>query len=247
MTGLVAGLDLGTSSAKLVVVDHRGTHVAQAEAAYPTHAAPGGVAEQDPEDWWAATRAVFQRCGVADQIVAVGLTGQMQDLVLVARGRAVRPALLYSDTRARTQHARLVGAVADWETRTGNHQDVSNVAAKIAWLADHEPSHLAEAEHLLLSPAGVVAHHAGGRAAVDVLTASTTGLLDVTSRAWLVDAVVAAGADPALLPALVGMVDDFKKLHPAFGILEKEAMVKNGLSAPLHPGAEKYFKEAGLL
>ena len=41
--------------------------------------------------------------------------------------------------------------------------------------------------------------------------------------------------------------DDFKRLHPAFGILEKEDMVKNGLSAPLHPGAEKYFKEQGLL
>ncbi len=41
--------------------------------------------------------------------------------------------------------------------------------------------------------------------------------------------------------------DDFKKLHPAFGILKKEDMVKNGLSAPLHPGAEKYFKEKGLL
>ncbi len=41
--------------------------------------------------------------------------------------------------------------------------------------------------------------------------------------------------------------DDFKRLHPAFGILNKEDMVKNGLSAPLHPGAEKYFKEQGLL
>ena len=41
--------------------------------------------------------------------------------------------------------------------------------------------------------------------------------------------------------------EDFKKLHPAFGILKKEEMVKNGLSAPLHPGAEKYFKEKGLL
>lgn len=41
--------------------------------------------------------------------------------------------------------------------------------------------------------------------------------------------------------------EDFKKLHPAFGLLEKQDMVKNGLSAPLHPGAEKYFKEKGLL
>ena len=41
--------------------------------------------------------------------------------------------------------------------------------------------------------------------------------------------------------------EDFKKLHPAFAHLKKEDMVKNGLSAPLHPGAEKYFKEQGLL
>ncbi|MBL4841498.1 MAG: TAXI family TRAP transporter solute-binding subunit [Thalassospira sp.] len=41
--------------------------------------------------------------------------------------------------------------------------------------------------------------------------------------------------------------DDFKKLHPAFAILKKEEMVKDGLSAPLHDGAVKYFKEAGLM
>jgi hypothetical protein len=41
--------------------------------------------------------------------------------------------------------------------------------------------------------------------------------------------------------------ETFKKLHPAFAVLKKEEMVKDGLSAPLHPGAEKYYKEAGLL
>lgn len=41
--------------------------------------------------------------------------------------------------------------------------------------------------------------------------------------------------------------DDFKKLHPALAHLSKEDMVKNGLSAPLHAGAEKYYKEVGLL
>jgi TRAP transporter TAXI family solute receptor len=41
--------------------------------------------------------------------------------------------------------------------------------------------------------------------------------------------------------------DDFRKLHPAFANLTKEEMVQAALSAPLHPGAEKYYKEAGLL
>ena len=41
--------------------------------------------------------------------------------------------------------------------------------------------------------------------------------------------------------------DDFKKLHPAFNNLDKKEMIKDGLSAPLHDGARKYYKEAGLL
>jgi uncharacterized protein len=39
--------------------------------------------------------------------------------------------------------------------------------------------------------------------------------------------------------------DEFKKLHPAFANLDPKSMVKNGLSAPIHPGALKYYKEKG--
>ena len=39
--------------------------------------------------------------------------------------------------------------------------------------------------------------------------------------------------------------DSFKKLHPAYAVLTKEGMLE-GLSAQLHPGALKYYKEAGL-
>ncbi len=41
--------------------------------------------------------------------------------------------------------------------------------------------------------------------------------------------------------------DDFKALHPAFANLKKEEMIADGLSAPLHDGAAKYYKEAGLM
>ncbi|GBC61600.1 C4-dicarboxylate ABC transporter substrate-bindi ng protein [Desulfonema ishimotonii] len=40
--------------------------------------------------------------------------------------------------------------------------------------------------------------------------------------------------------------EDFKKLHPAYQVLTKEGMLE-GLSAPIHPGAMKYYKEAGLI
>jgi TRAP transporter TAXI family solute receptor len=50
-----------------------------------------------------------------------------------------------------------------------------------------------------------------------------------------------------IVKAVFENFDDFKKLHPAFAVLKKEEMVKDGLSAPLHDGAVKYYKEAGLI
>jgi uncharacterized protein len=50
-----------------------------------------------------------------------------------------------------------------------------------------------------------------------------------------------------LVKATFENFDEFKKLHPAFAILDPQKMVKDGLSAPLHPGAAKYYKEKGWL
>ncbi len=49
----------------------------------------------------------------------------------------------------------------------------------------------------------------------------------------------------ALVKGVFENFEDFKKLHPAFGRLTEEQMIKDGLSAPLHPGAEKYYIERG--
>ncbi len=48
-----------------------------------------------------------------------------------------------------------------------------------------------------------------------------------------------------IVKAVFENFDQFKKLHPAFGNLKETEMIKDGLSAPLHPGAEKYYKEKG--
>ncbi len=50
-----------------------------------------------------------------------------------------------------------------------------------------------------------------------------------------------------VVKAVFDNFDSFKKLHPAFANLKKEEMIKDGLSAPLHDGAVKYYKEAGLM
>jgi TRAP-type uncharacterized transport system substrate-binding protein len=50
-----------------------------------------------------------------------------------------------------------------------------------------------------------------------------------------------------VVKAVFDNFDEFKKLHPALASLKPENMIKDGLSAPLHDGAAKYFKEKGWL
>lgn len=50
-----------------------------------------------------------------------------------------------------------------------------------------------------------------------------------------------------VVKAVFSDIDGFRRLHPAFEHLSPESMVKDGLSAPLHPGALKYYKEVGLM
>ncbi|MEL6317665.1 MAG: TAXI family TRAP transporter solute-binding subunit, partial [Pseudomonadota bacterium] len=74
---------------------------------------------------------------------------------------------------------------------------------------------------------------------------------DVKTFGGFATLVTSASVPDELVYELVRAVfenfDDFKALHPAFSILTPEGMIKDALSAPLHPGAEKYYKEKGWL
>jgi len=63
--------------------------------------------------------------------------------------------------------------------------------------------------------------------------------------------VSSADVDDDVVYTLVASVfdnlDDFRSLHPAFANLDAESMATQGMSAPMHPGAERYFREQGLI
>ena len=72
---------------------------------------------------------------------------------------------------------------------------------------------------------------------------------DVTTFGVGATFVTSADVSDEAVYAVVSSVfenfEDFKQLHPAFANLKAEEMIKDGLSAPLHPGAAKYYKEKG--
>ena len=223
-------LDLGTSAAKAALLDLDGTVHRRAEAPYPTRHTADGTAEQDPRDWERAARAVIVELleaapaakawvdGAAPapvpdtapdvEVVALVLTGQMQDLVPVPRSGAASLAILYSDTRAGAEAEELRAALAadgvSWDALTGNLQDATSCAAMHLRLLRTAPEQLADLQGVVFGPAGYLVARMGLGLWCDPTTAATTGLLEARTRDWSPAVARAAGLDPALLPALTG-------------------------------------------
>lgn len=225
----MVAVDVGTTATKAAVVDDGGAVLGAAEFPHPTASREPSWVEQDPDHWWASTRSAVRDAVAQDdtaEVVALAVTGQMQDVIAVDGERCLRPAILYSDTRAVAEHRRLCDELGEtrWARVTGNVQDPSNVAAKWLWLAAHEPEVLRETKTLLLGGHSYVVWRASGAAVCDATTASTTGLLDLRGGRWAEPVLEAAGIDGQQLPALVQTAE-------VVGNLSEQAAAELGLAA----------------
>jgi xylulokinase len=178
----LVGLDVGTSAVKGVAIDEEGGVLATASAAYPLSRPQPGWSEQDPEDWWRAAEDVLGRLPEGP----VGLSGQMHGLVVLdAKRRVLRPAILWNDQRTAVESAEIEARVGF--TRlvelTGNRALTGFTAPKLLWLRRHEPELYGRIRHVLL-PKDHVRLRLTGELAIDVADASGTLLFDVRRRDW---------------------------------------------------------------
>jgi xylulokinase len=189
---VILTVDLGTSATKVVVWDENGP-VGSGRAPLSTSYGPGGRAEQDAGDWWpsvvaacaqARAECVAGGAGPPD-VEVIGLSAARQTFVLVSAALApLGLALVWSDRRASRQAVELAAAWGGAEAirqRSGIHLDGAAVAAKVAWLAEHERGRLDEARWLL-APRDLVVERLTGRVVTDATLASATGLYDVAGN-----------------------------------------------------------------
>jgi xylulokinase len=187
MTALL-GLDVGTTGARCVAIDETGRLLAEATAEYPLHSPRPGWSEQDPEDWWKASRTVLGRVAetVGQDVAGIGLTGQMHGAVFLDGSDAViRPALLWNDQRTQKQCDEITQVVgAETLIRiAGNPALTGFQAPKLLWLREEEPHAYARMRRLLL-PKDYIRLRLTGQVATDVSDASGTLLLELRSRSW---------------------------------------------------------------
>jgi len=234
---LFAGIDLGTSGAKLCLVDEDDRFVESAVRALPVSRPQPGWSEQDPQIWIDALTACFDElaaCAPADMacVAGIGLSGQMLGAVLLdGADQPVRPAILWNDQRALAECDLLVRRVPDIGRRTNGAPDPGFVAPKLLWLRAHEPEALDTARMLLL-PKDYVRLWLTGERASEPTDAGGTMLLDCATGAWDAALCDAVGWPLQALPPLTAA-------HKSVGVLRSALAARWGIApgTPVATGA----------
>ena len=192
MRRLFLGIDVSTTGAKALLIDEAGAFVASATTPLTVQSPRPLWSEQNPHEWWMGTwrsiRDVMAKAAVAaDEIAAVGLTGQMHGLVLLDSDRRVlRPAILWNDQRTAAEcdliRSRMGGKHRLVEI-TGNDALTGFTAPKILWVRAHEPE-VYEKAALVLLPKDYVRLRLTEVAAMDKADGSGTLLFDLAARDW---------------------------------------------------------------
>ncbi|MCD6405361.1 MAG: xylulokinase [Planctomycetes bacterium] len=239
MNAAVLGIDIGTSGTRALVVDAKGTVIAQGAAPQASSHPRPSYSEQNPAEWWAATkRAVSQALGRAaaapEDIAAVGLSGQMHGLVLLDEAdNVIRPAILWDDQRAAAECAEIEEGFGREKLLeiACNPALAGFTAPKIAWIQKHEPDSWARTRRILL-PKDYIRLRLAGEYATDVADASGMLLLDVRKRDWSDEILSFLNVDRRLLPRLYESPD-------VTGAVTAEAAAATGLAegTPVVAGA----------
>jgi xylulokinase len=185
------GIDLGTSSVKIILMDDGGKVVSSVSKEYPVYYPEPGWAEQNPEDWWNATKdgikEIIAKSGVkSDDIKGVGLSGQMHGLVLLDRdNNVITPAILWCDQRTQEECDYITVKIGKEGLLkyTGNKALTGFTAPKILWVRKHLPDVYERIAHILL-PKDYIRFKLTGEYATEVSDASGTLLFDVSNRRW---------------------------------------------------------------
>ena len=203
------GIDIGTSSAKLTLIDENGTLLKEASAGYRFEEPAPGYKEIDPATWMKAVdRAMTELFSEKDPalVKGIGVTGQMHTLVLLDEaGESIRPALMWNDTRT----ADMVGTVKEQIRKLPSVSYIANIistgspAMNLLWVKEQEPEAYSRIHKFLIGPDYIV-YRLTGSLQTDYCEASTSSLLDMNKKEWSGEIRQLFGFSPTIYPTIRG-------------------------------------------
>ncbi|MFW5985014.1 MAG: xylulokinase [Halanaerobiaceae bacterium] len=209
------GLDVGTSGVKALLITVEGEIAGSDTQSYPLSTPRSGWAEQNPNDWWQATKKaitnVIEKSGVQKgELQGISLSGQMHSSVFLDKNREViRPAILWSDTRTSSQCEEIyerAGGLKELIKYVSNPALEGFTAPKVLWLRENEPQNFQKIKHLML-PKDYIRFKLTGEIKTEVSDAAGTLFFDVKSKKWSRGLLEKLEIDPEILPEVLNSVD----------------------------------------
>ncbi len=205
------GIDLGTSSSKVIIMDEDQKILASASHAMDVSRPHPGWSEQEPSDWVAATTAAIDALkanhgGLLARVRGIGLSGHMHGATLMdSDDRALRPCILWNDTRSHAE-AHELDSQPIFRQLTGNIVFPGFTAPKLLWVARNEPEVFAKIRRVLL-PKDYLRHWLTGEHVSEMSDAAGTSWLDTGNRKWDPRLLAATGLELEHMPDLVEGTD----------------------------------------
>ena len=216
---LYIGIDLGTSAAKLLLMDELGEIKNVISKEYPLEFPKPGWSQQNPEDWrWAILEGIPELLTGFDgaSVAGIGCGGQMHGLVILDENdNVIRPAILWNDGRTAAQVDYLNNEVGKEKLSgmTANIAFAGFTAPKILWVRENEPENFARIAKIML-PKDYVNYILTGVHACDYSDASGMLLLDVEHKCWSRQMLEIVGVTEKQMPKLFESYDCIGTVKP---------------------------------
>ncbi len=216
---LYIGIDLGTSSVKLLLMDEEGKIKNIVSREYPIFFEHTGWSEQKPEDWFQQTMIGLTELTKnvdKSKIKGISFGGQMHGLVVLDReDNVIRPAILWNDGRTgeETEYLNKVIGKDKLSEYTANIAFAGFTAPKILWMKKNELDKFKKIEKIML-PKDYLVYKLSGTFCTDVSDASGTLLMDVKRRCWSEEMLQICGITKEQLPKLYESYEVVGKLKP---------------------------------
>lgn len=186
---LYIGVDLGTTSIKLLLMDELGKIEKIVIKDYPIFFPKTGWSEQNPEDWFNQLMNGMEELLEGQdrsQVDGISFSGQMHGMVILdEKDQVIRPAILWNDGRTQEECDYLNQEIGREKisSYTGNMALTGFTAPKLLWVKKHEPENFDKIDKVML-PKDFIAYKLSGVHSTDVSDASGTLLFDVKNKSW---------------------------------------------------------------
>lgn len=223
------GIDLGTSSVKILAIKEDGKIIGSVSKEYPVYYPKTNHAEQDPQDWWNAVKEGMQELvnnhpELASSVESISFSGQMHGLVALDKDdKVLIPAILWCDQRTGEECDEITEVIGQENLTkyTSNKALTGFTAPKILWVKKHMPEVFAKIKHIML-PKDYIQFKLTGNYATDMSDASGMLLLDVANRSWSKEMIEFLGIKEEMLPKLF-------ESYEVTGVVKQEVKEELGL------------------